>query len=164
MSQIEFEIPEGYVLDKEASTDSKLVYKKLNDLPRSWEEFCGKKKYTRYYCILPNSTIEENEVKQPLYPHTTYDKNIIFTKDRAESILALMQLLNLKDEYKKQDKVSAKFAYYSIVYGEKADGLIVLETTNPTLFSFLDENLAMEFLNNFRDLLTDALEFIPYYN
>lgn len=28
MSQIEFEIPEGYVLDKEASTDSKLVYKK----------------------------------------------------------------------------------------------------------------------------------------
>lgn len=28
MSQIEFEIPEGYVLDEKASTDSKLVCKK----------------------------------------------------------------------------------------------------------------------------------------
>ena len=27
MDQIEFQIPEGYVLDEKASTDSKLVYK-----------------------------------------------------------------------------------------------------------------------------------------
>lgn len=163
MSQIEFEIPKGYVLDKEASTDSKLVYKRAHNLPESWEEFCKNKKPSKCYYIH-----DTGSVMALAPPHgkftSEFTKGKLFTKDRAESILALMQLLNLKDEYKKQDKVSAKFAYYSIVYGEKADGLIVLETTNPTLFSFLDEDLAMEFLNNFRDLLTDALEFIPYYN
>lgn len=57
MKQIEFQIPEGYVLDKEASTDSKLVYKKQSSFPKTWEEFCEAVKSSDYYYIDENSKI-----------------------------------------------------------------------------------------------------------
>lgn len=161
MTQIEFEIPKGYILDKEASTDSKLVYKKACNLPKSWEEFVKNRSIVENYYIDYDSRIAKR-APTTLNPKT--DRNICFTKDRAEAILALTQLLNLIDEYKKEDKLSIEYSYYSIVYSQKSNKLIVLKTTNLTLFSFWNEELAIKFCDNFEDLLTTALEFVPYYN
>ena len=57
MTQIEFEIPKGYILDKEASTDSKLVYKKACNLPKSWEEFVKNRSIVENYYIDYDSRI-----------------------------------------------------------------------------------------------------------
>lgn len=162
MSQIEFEIPEGYVLDKEANTDSKLIYKKPYNLPRSWNEFVKNKSIVNSYYINSISQIAERAPISALDAEA--NRNIFFKKDQAQAVLALIQLLNLRDEYKNHDKLLIKSGYSSIVYSEKADKLIVLETTRPTLFSFLNEDLAIKFLDNFRNLLIHALEFVPYYN
>ena len=119
MKQIEFQIPEGYVLDKEASTDSKLVYKKQSSFPKTWEE----------------------------------------------SLLALTQLLNLRDEYSRHDCADDyKPYYYSIVYCENISNLKVLKTGHQTLFSFFREDSAQRFLENCRTLLHRVLGMIPYYN
>lgn len=32
--------PEGYIIDKEKSTIYNIVFKKKNNLPTTWEEFC----------------------------------------------------------------------------------------------------------------------------
>ena len=163
MSQIEFEIPKGYVLDKEASTDSKLVYKRAHNLPESWEEFCKNKQPSKCYFIHDTGSIIALD---PPHDEFTpeFTKGKLFTKDRAESILALTQLINLKDEYKKANKIGKDLTYYSIIYSCKSHKLIVLKTTNPTLFCFTREDLAETFLNNFEDLLLKALEFVPCWN
>jgi hypothetical protein len=163
MSQIEFEIPKGCVLDKEASTDSKLVYRKVHELPESWEEFCKNKKPSKCYYIHGTGSVI---VLEPLHDEFTpeFTKGKFFTKDRAESVLALIQLINLKDEYKKANQIGKDLTYYSIIYSCKSHKLIVLKTTNPTLFCFTREDLTETFLSNFKDLLLKALEFVPCLN
>lgn len=162
MNQIEFQIPEGYVLDKEASTDSKLVYKKSYNLPESWEEFCENKELSKCYYIHGTGSILALDPPQDKFT-PEFTKGKFFTKGRAESILTLTQLLNLRDVYKKVDQVTDNLCYYSIVYCEKSSKLMILKTTNPTLFGFFQEKLAEKFLNNFEDLLLKVLDFVPYY-
>ena len=40
MSDREFkvEIPEGYIIDKDKSTFQRIVFKKIEELPKTWEE------------------------------------------------------------------------------------------------------------------------------
>lgn len=160
MDQIEFQIPEGYVLDEKASTDSKLVYKKQYDVPNNWEEFCKTNKRHLCYYLREDGVVLKRNLLGPLDPRE--DRNKVFTKDRAESLLTLTQLLNIRDRYKEVDQVTDNLGYHSIVYCEKSNTLIVLKTTNPTLFGFFQEDLAKKFLSNFKNLLLKAIEFLPY--
>ena len=160
MDQIEFQIPEGYVLDEKASTDSKLVYKKQYDVPNSWEEFCKINKRHLCYYLREDGVVLKRNLLGPLDPRE--DRNKVFAKDRAESLLTLTQLLNIRDRYKEVDQVTDNLGYHSIVYCEKSNTLIVLKTTNPTLFGFFQEDLAEKFLSNFKNLLLKAIEFLPY--
>lgn len=163
MNQIEFQIPEGYVLDKEASTDSKLVYKKQSSFPKTWEEFCEAVKSPDYYYIDENSKICKKKLNGSM--DFQKDRNKVFTKARAESLLALTQLLNLRDEYSRHDCADDYNPYYySIVYCENISNLKILKTGHQTLFSFFREDLAQKFLENCRTLLHRVLGMIPYYD
>ena len=38
--EIKIEVPQGYVIDKEKSTFEKIVFKKIDNRPKTWEEYC----------------------------------------------------------------------------------------------------------------------------
>ena len=38
----EWNIPEGYEIDREKSNELQIVFKKIEDKVRSWEEYCNK--------------------------------------------------------------------------------------------------------------------------
>ena len=45
--EIKIEVPQGYVIDKEKSTFEKIVFKKIDNRPKTWEEYC---KLTKGIC------------------------------------------------------------------------------------------------------------------
>ena len=56
--ELKIQIPDGYEIDKEKSTFEKIVFKKKDTKPRSWEEYCcqqqtnGKVTYTIAFIII----------------------------------------------------------------------------------------------------------------
>ena len=60
--ELQIQIPEGYEIDKENSTFEKIVFKKKDTKPRSWEEYCCQQKTndkTGYYINSVASEIQE---------------------------------------------------------------------------------------------------------
>ena len=51
--ELKIQIPEGYEIDKEKSTFEKIVFKKKDTNPRSWEEYCCQQQTNckEGYCI-----------------------------------------------------------------------------------------------------------------
>ena len=115
MKKLQFQIPQGYELDKENSTEETLIYKKKeNKYPMSVNEINSERRYSiqgnsvNNYCnydcrdssITSNFTLGD---KSPLlFSHIGYKSNLS-TKQRAEAFLALMQLVELRDAWNKTD-------------------------------------------------------------
>lgn len=90
------EIPEGFELKKVSDTEYRIV-KKERVLPETWEEFCELYPIrNEEYFIAGGSDIVKTNYKNRL-PHN--DKNILPSKEKAEAILALCQLIQLRDCY-----------------------------------------------------------------
>ena len=100
--RVQISVPQGYCLVKSDNNTYKLVKKRC--LPYSWEEFV--KEYptvdetwyvATHSSILKNTKCytEENEVKV----NELFDKNLLDTQDEAIGILALCQLIRLRNCY-----------------------------------------------------------------
>lgn len=98
------EVPDGYEIDQKNSTFERIVFKEKHigktedvDFPRSWEEFCENYPIKRgetsvnSYC---STVIVDSRVRTPLD-----DKNYLPSKELAEAMLALCQLIQLRDCY-----------------------------------------------------------------
>src|SRR5574344_1460583 len=71
------------------------------ELSNTWEEWCKKNKRNHFFYIDNYSVIEGNETGGfPVSVSTIKDKNLIKGESRAKAFLALMQLMNLRDEYR----------------------------------------------------------------
>lgn len=129
-------------------------------LPTTWEEYC-ENHYCKGYYLDGGSTIHpftlSNDIK--LIPDS--DKNTVESKENGEAILALCQLIRLRDEYNGHKPIDydAEYPYrpYSIVY-DIADTSYKIVSANKysqykRLFVFHTEELAIEFLKNFKPLL-----------
>lgn len=146
-------IPADMELVKVNETEYKIV-KKKNKLPQSWYEFC--KTYsisTEEQYITAISRIEAVSSCGDERDEIT-DKNVLPNKEYAEAILALCQLIQLRDCYRQgwepnwsetNSKHSIKFRRYEIV----KDGSF--DYHHP--FTFQSEEIRDEFLNNFKDLI-----------
>ena len=127
-------------------------------LPKTWEEFCEvcppkKREYyidsTSSICTVFNGGIMKRNPK--------VDKNQLPNRETAEAILALCQLIQLRDCYNDGWKPDwkANDAKYTIhVTNEEI-------TTTPTwgtsmILAFKSEGLRDQFLKNFRDLIEIA--------
>ena len=129
---------------------------KIEHLPKTWEEFCE------------NNPIKEEEVTisiwgtmSQLTPNrkriSNMDKSALPNPSAAKAHLALMQLHQLRDCYRGN---ADTYEYqYAIVRGTYSNNLLVIQCTNRFL-SFPTEELAKEFLNNFRDLIEEAGDLI----
>ena len=89
--ELKIEVPQGYEIDKEKSTFEKIVFKKIADLPKSWENLI---KIDGYYVS------SQSDIKY-CYENCadSINRNVFPTKEEAEACLALAQLCQLRDRY-----------------------------------------------------------------
>lgn len=152
-------LPEGWEVDK--IENGKVILKESkNDLPNSWEEYCnnalkGDKYYINHYSAIHKIVASNKNTLHPLC-----DKNIISSESRAKAFIALMQLVNLHDEYVKDFKFDDwENGYYCISIGYR-EKILIFQSFLSRLLCFPNKELATKFYNNFKDLIETAEEFL----
>ena len=144
--EIKIEVPQGYAIDKEKSTFEKIVLKKINNRPKTWEEY--------YKLTKGNTSIYANGTT--LYKERfTGAYNEFSTKERAEQFIAIGKLMQLRDYWVKGYKKTEKeFVIYITCQGD------IRVTTWYNKFmkelTFPTEEMANDFINCFRDLIKIA--------
>ena len=154
---IEIEVPDG---KKAVWKNNKVIFEDIKpQLPKTWEEFCknySRKKdecYIDMSCQIVRLVYEIDRDKDS-------DKNILPSKQAAESHLALMQLHQLRDCYRQGwvpivDKVS-----FGII--RRIGGYLEIDRFmySSKFLSFQSREIAEEFLNNFKDLIEQVDDLI----
>ena len=141
--------PEGYEIDKENSTFEKIVFKKTsNNLPKTWEEL----KNISGAFISNLSDIHTINFIETI-PSA---KNTFPTKELAEAVLALAQLLQLRDKYNGDNEgfIFNKNNYCISVYNYNIDKS--WHTQIQRVLAFRTKELGDEFYENFKDLIEIA--------
>ena len=141
--------PVGYEIDKENSNFEKIVFKKTsNNLPKTWEEL----KNISGYSINSFSGITHFS----LVNSANCTKNIFPTKELAEAVLALAQLLQLRDRYNGDNEgfIFNKNNYCISVYNYNIDKSWNAQIQR--VLAFRTKELGDEFYNNFKDLIEIA--------
>lgn len=150
MNQV-INIPEGFELKKVSETEYQIVPKERK-LPKTWEEFCkiNDRIHNDEYFITIDSSIAE--VSANADRRADLDKNVCPSKEIAEGILALIQLIQLRDYYNDGWKPTG---YCSAIYitnnSDPWIGVKTVDSKSPLAFKSAD--LAKEFANNFKDLI-----------
>ena len=140
--------PEGYEIDKENSTFEKIVFKKINELPKTWEDL---KYISGAYISAISNVITDNSVRTyPLY------KNIFPTKELAEAALALAQLLQLRDRYNGDNKGFIFLENNFCIHNYNNSIHLSLLLTGNAILAFRKKELRNEFYENFKDLIEIA--------
>lgn len=154
---IEIEVPEG---KKAVWKEGKVVFEDLEPkLPKTWEEFCKNNPISdKEACIKYNGNINTIQHYRPR--DYMLDKNTLPSEQAAKQHLALMQLHQLRDCYRQGwiptvDKVS-----FGIIRRVGGDLDTYRFTYSSRFLSFQSEEIAQEFLNNFRDLIEQAGDLI----
>ena len=161
---IEIEVPDG---KKAVWKDNKVVFEDIKpQLPKTWEEFCENYPRKKDECYIDMSC----QIVRLVYEidrDKDSDKNILPSKQAAEAHLALMQLHQLRDCYRqgwtpnwKDDttKYVLKNCYHPAT--KYIEPTIINAVYRHNFLAFPTFKLAEEFLNNFRDLITQAGDLI----
>lgn len=131
--------------------------KELNPLPRSWEEFCRNNPIRKEECVLDYDgkicTFIQNGVNRTL-------KNWIPSKKSAEAHLAMIQLEQLRNcwwgDWEPKWNASHKYAIKNL-----QSEITILGCSNvATFLVFPTKEMALEFLECFRDLIEQAGDLI----
>lgn len=151
---ITFNIPEGYVIDKENSTDTNIVLKKLFEpiKPRTWEEYCEKMKGKESYCF-------EETFDKITFSHFSNEPFLSEFKDKedVEAFAAFSKLLKLRKEWIgdwQPDWEDGSEKYVICRYENNISTNTVLNAAY--CLSFPTEEMRNEFLQCFRDYLEQA--------
>lgn len=134
----------------------------LNPTPKTWDEFCDRHKIHEEYHIDSDSDIIKNE--GDYYRNSLLDRNLLISKEDANQHLVLMQLHRLRDCYRqgwKPNWEDTNTLKYCIFFANKEQNLNIYPSYERREFlSFQSEQLAQEFLNNFRELILQAGDLI----
>ena len=146
--------PEGYEVDKEKSTFSEIVFKKLEpNLPMSWEELG----VIEGYCISACSNISL------LFRTNAIDanRNIFPTEEEAKAMLAMAQLCQLRDRWNGGWKADWKDGTVKYCIGSFKNVVYKDSYYNTsTLMVFKTKELRDKFMETFKDLLEEAKPFL----
>lgn len=156
--EFEIEIPEG---KKAVLEGNKIVFKDdIPELPKTWKEFCDTFNVPDGEYYIDNTS--EIEVHSGRYRDYDQDKNLLSSEEAARAHLALIQLHRLRDCYRqgwKPDWNNARETKHCIVYSKNTIQTCVYSTLRYFL-AFQSHEIAMEFLENFRDLIEQAEDLI----
>lgn len=156
---------------------SDLDNKFVNKFPENWKDFCTnyKTKHNEGECFISTES-RIREVKVGDVVNSDTDKNLVPNKQCAEAVLALTQLLQLREFYRQGWKPSPDYTgtYYAVsisVTHENDDNpkynLNVIKCSNDSddsindfpefhyIFTFKYEDIANKFIENHKDLLIE---------
>ena len=138
--------PIGYEIDRQKSTFEKIIFKKIPENPKTWEEYCKltKGSYSNYANATTNIVYKDRH---------TGAYNEFTTKERAEQFIALGMLLQLRDYWVKRSKFEDAIGVFTWI-----DGLIVTNSCdiNEYALTFPTQEMADKFITCFRDLIKQA--------
>ena len=156
MKQIKITPPEGYIIDRDLSTFEHIIFKKVEQsptpqLPKSWEELNN---------VIGYFTDSFSSVEKLKMIHSTEvtNKNIFSSEQEARASIALAQLSQLRKVYRngwEPDYANSDPKKYGVF--KVRNGLIVDYTYTQNIYlSFQDQDTAVMFLKNFKDLIEEA--------
>ena len=146
--ELKIEVPQGYEIDRQKSTFEKIIFKKIPENPKTWEEYCSLMKgKTMYYTNCNTITVSGFS--------DAHDK--FATKKRAEQFVALGKLLQLRDYWVKGYD---KFSY--IVWNSGCRNIFVgdLCGVTPYALTFPTKEMAEEFKDCFSELIKQAFPLV----
>lgn len=154
--EIKIDIPEGYEIDEEKSTFGCIRLKKKETiLPATWEEFCATHIVgTNEAWVGSNSCIFVASKNQR---HPLHDRNFLPSKELAEAMLALCQLIQLRDCYNQGWTPSwngNEPAYVLYYFSDEIEA--DMNYRPQRILAFKTSELRDRFLENFRDLIEVA--------
>lgn len=141
--------PIGYEIDKQKSTFEKIIFKKIPENPKSWEEYC------RLNYLKDSFTPVHGNCSAECSHTGSYDE--FHTKERAEQFIALGKLLQLRDYWVKD---YSEFRY--AVYGYRLEEIAICEWYKTAHYplTFPTKEMAEDFINCFSDLIKKAFPLV----
>ena len=134
--------PIGYEIDRQKSTFEKIIFKKIPENPKTWEEYCSLMKgKTVYYTNCNNITVSGFS--------DAHDK--FATKKRAEQFIALGKLLQLRDYWVGNWKGNSDNIY--VIY---KNVIMAVVHNNDFPLAFPTREMAKRFKNCFEELIKQA--------
>lgn len=136
--------PIGYEIDRQKSTFEKIIFKKIPENPKTWEEYCSLMKgkivhHTNFDCIILQSFEDAH--------------NMFSTKERAKQFIALGQLIQLRDYWVKHSKFENAIGIFTWSVG----GIVTHNCDiNDCALTFPTQEMADKFITCFRDLIKQA--------
>lgn len=159
--ELKITIPAGQEIDwQESAKQKKIVFKKKNNKPRSWEEYCENHR-GGFAFISTGSRVSVTEVKYPSNESLKLDpensKHVLPSKELAEVFLAMMKLCSLRESWIGNWKPdwNASSKKYCII-NDMNNIMIGLYYFTSTPLSFPTKEMAEDFMNTFKDLLEIA--------
>ena len=137
--------PIGYEIDRQKSTFEKIIFKKITENPKTWEDYCKlTKDYVSYFWSSPNSIIKS-------WFEGSY--NEFMTEERVQQYVALGKLLQLRDYWVKGSKFK-----YAVGIFTWSEGVVVTDNfdINDCALTFPTQEMADKFITCFRDLIKQA--------
>ena len=144
--EVKIEVPQGYEIDRQKSTFEKIVFKKIPENPKTWEDYCslmkGEKVYYTYYDYVIINDFSDAH-------------NQFSNRERARQFIALGQLMQLRDYWVRGYK---EFKYALLV--TRNGNILVYDwngyRTYPHILTFPTEKMAEEFKECISDLIKKA--------
>ena len=136
--------PIGYEIDRQKSTFEKIVFKKIPENPKTWEEYCSLMKgKTVYYTNCNTITVSGFS--------DAHDKFV--NKKRAEQFIALGKLIQLRDYWVKKHEFKDAIGVFTL-----SDGVIATHEfdIDDYALTFPTQEMADKFITCFRDLIKQA--------
>ena len=148
--------PEGFEIEKVELIDGVAVVtfrEKERKLPKTWEEFCKMfpVKNEEFYVSDFSNILNRTEIGDKR--HREEDKNMLPDRATAEAVLALCQLIQLRNAYNGDwvPKIGYDDMYtIDFPFGEICEGV---QKCMPEVLMFKSSELCDEFLRNFRPLI-----------
>ena len=142
--ELKIEIPQGYEIDRQKSTFEKIIFKKIPENPKTWEEYCKLTKGS-------DSNYANATTNMAYKDRYTGSYNEFTTKERAEQFIALGKLLQLRDYWVGDWKRNSDNIY--IIYKN-----VIMAAVHNSGFplTFPTRKMAEEFKDCFSDLIKEA--------
>ena len=160
MKKYEISVPDGYEL-VEVNNGKYEVRKKEHELPKTWEEWSE-----THPIQFGEAYISDGEVKVisdetvGVGRHREFEADLLATKEQAESVLAFIKLLRLRDCYNDSIVGYSGQGGGSIVYAGGCPFVVWTDTFVKHVLSFKTKALAKQFFANFGDLIEQAKNLI----
>ena len=154
---IEIEVPDG---KKAVLKDGKVVFEDIKpQLPKTWEDFCKQNRIKDGECFLYS---DSEIIKLIDFDREEYiDRNVLPNIQAAKAHLALMQLHQLRDCYRQGWEPNYSDDSQKVNIEKRGDTpMIVISIQRSSFLSFPIQELAEQFLTNFRDLIEQAGDLI----